>query len=130
LSVLGDDGYPYGVPVNFAYKDNCVYVHCFLEGHKIDAVRKHNKVCFTAVGDVKVLKDQIATNYISVIVFGKAEIISPPEYDVRKTAFDAIIDKYVPNDEEHTSKYVAAQDSKTSVIKIEIEHLTCKQRNL
>jgi len=130
LSVLGDDDYPYGVPVNFAYKDNCIYIHCFLEGHKVDAIKKHPKVCLTAVDDVAVLKDQISTNYISVIAFGKAEIISPPEVETRKTAFDAIIDKYIPNEEERTSKYIADQDSKTNAIKIEIEHLTCKRRNL
>jgi nitroimidazol reductase NimA-like FMN-containing flavoprotein (pyridoxamine 5'-phosphate oxidase superfamily) len=130
LSVMGDDDYPYGVPVNFAYKDNCIYIHCFLEGHKVDAIKKHPKVCLTAVDDVEVLKDQISTNYISVIVFGKAEIISPPEEKMRKIAFDAIIDKYIPNEEERTSKYIQGQDSKTNAIKIEIEHLTCKRRNL
>jgi len=130
LSVLGDDDYPYGVPVNFAYKDNCIYIHCFLEGHKVDAIKKHPKVCLTAVGNAVVLKDQIATNYTSVIAFGKAEIVAPPEEKIRKIAFDAIIDKFVPNDEEHTSNYVKAQESKTSVIAMTIEHLTCKQRNL
>jgi len=130
LSVLGDDDYPYGVPVNFAYKDNFIYIHCFLDGHKVDAIKKHPKVCMTVVGDSVVLKDQIATNYISAIAFGTAEIVAPPEVEKRKIAFDAILDKYIPGEEERTSKYVADNDKNTNAIIIKIEHLTCKQRNL
>jgi nitroimidazol reductase NimA-like FMN-containing flavoprotein (pyridoxamine 5'-phosphate oxidase superfamily) len=130
LSVLGDDDYPYGVPVNFVYKDNCIYVHGFLDGHKIDAIKKHPKVCFTAVDEVEILKDQISSNYKSVIVFGKAEVIAPSESEVRKTAFVAIMDKYIPGEEERTSKYIKDNEKNTNLIKIDIEHLTCKQRNI
>ena len=130
LSVLGNDDYPYGIPVNFVYKDDCIYIHGFLDGHKIDAINKHPKVCFTAVGDIEVLTDQISTNYISVIAFGKAEVIVPSDNDVREMAFAAIINKYVPGDEERTTKYIRANENNTSLIKINIEHLTCKQRNI
>jgi len=130
LSVLGDDDYPYGVPVNFVYKDNCIYIHGFLDGHKIDAIKKHPKVCFTAVGDTEVLKDQISTNYISAVVFGKAEVIPPSDNAIRETAFAAIMDKYIPDDKERTIKYTRENEMKTNLIKIDIEHLTCKQRNL
>ena len=130
LSVLGDDDYPYGVPISIAYKDNCIYAHGFLEGHKLDAIKKHPKVCLTAVAGVEVMKKQVATNYTSVIVFGKAKVIPPPENEARKTAFAAIIDKYIPDDEELTSKYIKAKENDTAVIKIEIEHMTCKQRNI
>jgi len=130
LSVLGDDDYPYGVPVNFAYKDNCVYIHGFLEGHKTDSIKKHPKVCFTVYGDEEVMKDQISTNYTSVIIFGKAELIPPPENDERKAAFAAIIDKYVPNEKERTDAYIKGNEMKTNVIKIHIEHMTCKKRNI
>jgi nitroimidazol reductase NimA-like FMN-containing flavoprotein (pyridoxamine 5'-phosphate oxidase superfamily) len=130
LSVLGDDDYPYGVPVNFAYKDNCIYIHGFLDGHKMDAIKNHPKVCFTAVGDTEILTDQISTNYISVVAFGKAEVIAPSDNDIRETAFAAIIDKYVPGEEERTAKYIKANENNTNAIKIDIEHLTCKQRNI
>ena len=130
LSVIGDDDYPYGVPVNFAYKDNCIYIHCFLDGHKIDAIRKNPKVCFTATAGEEVMRDQISTNYTSVIAFGKAELFPPPENDVRKTAFAAIIDKYIPNDEERTTKYIKSMENNTNVIRISIEQMTCKKRDI
>jgi hypothetical protein len=130
LSVLGDDDYPYGIPVNFVYKDNCIYIHGFLDGHKMDAVKKHPKVCFTAVGGIEVLKDQVSTNYISAVVFGKAEVIPPGVSAIRETAFAAIMDKYIPGEEERTAKYIKTHEMNTNLIKIEVEHLTCKQRNI
>jgi len=130
LSVLGDDDYPYGVPVNFAYKDNCIYVHCFLSGHKVDSIKKHPKVCFTVTADEEVKKEQISTNYTSVVAFGKAELIPPPDSETRAAAFAAIIAKYIPDDEPTTTKYIEENKAKTNVIKINIEHMTCKMRDV
>ena len=130
LSVLGDDDYPYGVPVSYAYKDNYIFIHCFLEGHKIDAIRKHPKVCFTVTADEEVMKEQISTNYSSVIVFGIAELFPPPENEVRETAFAAIIDKYIPGDDERTAAYIKGSSKNTNVIRINIEHMSVKKRNI
>lgn len=130
LSVIGDDDYPYGVPVNYAYVDNCIYIHCYLEGHKVDAIKKRPKVCFTVVDDVEVMADQISTNYTSLIVFGKAELIPPPENEERQTAFAAIMAKYIPNDEKRTLEYTRDNEKNTNLIKISIEHMTCKLRNI
>lgn len=49
FSVIGEDGYPYTIPVNFYFdeEDNCIYLHGAREGHKIDALKTCNKVCFT-----------------------------------------------------------------------------------
>ena len=38
LSTVGTDGQPYGVPLNYVYKDNCIYFHCALTGHKIENI--------------------------------------------------------------------------------------------
>ena len=130
LSVLGDDDYPYGVPMNYAYEDGCIYLHGFLDGHKIDAITKHPKVCFTVVEDVEILPDQVSTNYTSVIAFGKASIIPPSDSDVRKTAFAALMNRYVPGEKERTDAYIQDHTANTNAIKIEVEHLSCKQRNV
>ena len=49
LSVIGGDGYPYTVPIDFYYdeSDGRIYLHCAKTGHKIDAIKKCDKVCFT-----------------------------------------------------------------------------------
>ena len=48
LSVLGDGNYPYGMPMNHWYneEDGKIYFHCGKSGHRLDALRKCNKVSF------------------------------------------------------------------------------------
>ena len=48
LSVLGDDDYPYGIPMNHWYneKDGKIYFHCGKTGHRLDALKKLDKVSF------------------------------------------------------------------------------------
>ena len=44
LSVIGDDGWPYGIWLNPHYReaDGRIYFHGAKDGHKIDALRKDN----------------------------------------------------------------------------------------
>ena len=48
LSVLGDDDYPYGMPMNHWYNedDGKIYFHCGKKGHRLDALKNHDKVSF------------------------------------------------------------------------------------
>ena len=48
LSVLGDDDYPYGMPINHFYceEDGKLYFHTGMKGHRTDAIRRHDKVSF------------------------------------------------------------------------------------
>lgn len=127
LSVLGDDDYPYGIPVNFALVGDCLYLHGALEGHKLDAIQKHPKVCFTVVGNTEVLPLELSTNYTSVIVFGMAEVVPFSEKEERQTAFEAIAFKYSPKDE-NTIRYIEANQEMTNVIRIRVEYLSGKRR--
>ncbi len=76
LSLIGDNGYPYGVPLNYAYADGKLYFHSTSkESHKLDAIGKNDKVCFTVVAKHDIVLDALSTSYESVIVFGKARIL-------------------------------------------------------
>ena len=48
LSVLGDDDYPYGMPINHFYceEDGKLYFHTGMKGHRTDAIRQHDKGSF------------------------------------------------------------------------------------
>ena len=130
LSLLGDNDYPYGVPLNYAVVDDCIYAHGATEGHKLDAVAKHPKACFTVVGPAAVLPEEISTRYISVIAFGAASVFLPgDDPEERRKAFAALVQKYVPGDPERTDNYIQAWEQWTAVIKIRIEHMTCKRSN-
>ncbi|RXI46454.1 pyridoxamine 5'-phosphate oxidase [Clostridium tetani] len=50
LSVITNEGYPYGVPINYVYMDNCIYFHCAIEGYKLDSfIYRNNKNVFLIV---------------------------------------------------------------------------------
>ncbi|MBQ8161482.1 MAG: pyridoxamine 5'-phosphate oxidase family protein [Clostridia bacterium] len=77
LSVLGDDDYPYGMPLNHFYSDSDgrLYFHSGMKGHKIDAIARHDKASF-CVYDQGFRRDgEWALNIRSVIVFGRIELI-------------------------------------------------------
>ena len=54
LAVLGDGGYPYAVPLSFVYADGIIYFHSAKSGHKIDAIKNHDKASFCVIA-----KDEI-----------------------------------------------------------------------
>lgn len=49
LAVQGDNGYPYAVPISYAYYGTHIYFHCAKAGHKLDAIKRDNKVSFCVI---------------------------------------------------------------------------------
>ncbi len=81
LSVLGEGDYPYGVPINHYYceEDGKLYFHGGKQGHKIDAMKHHEKASF-CVYDAGFRKEgEWALNIRSVIVFGRIEFVEDRE---------------------------------------------------
>ena len=77
LSVIGEHGYPYGVPVNYGYSDGKIYIHSTsANSHKLNAIRENPKVCFTVVGQHEIIEEELTTQYSSVVLFGTARIIT------------------------------------------------------
>ena len=77
LSVCGENGYPYGLPINYWYNEEngYIYFHSGKKGHKNDAISANNKVSF-CVYDKGYKKDgEWALNISSVIVFGRMNIV-------------------------------------------------------
>ena len=79
LSVLGDDGYPYGMPINQYYcdEDGKLYFHGGKKGHKIDALCRNGKASF-CVYDAGTPVDWYL-QFRSVIVFGTVEFVDDQE---------------------------------------------------
>jgi nitroimidazol reductase NimA-like FMN-containing flavoprotein (pyridoxamine 5'-phosphate oxidase superfamily) len=127
LSVIGDDGYPYGIPLNYAYKNNQIYFHCALEGYKIDAIKNNNKVSFCIVGNTEVIPDKFSTKYESVIVFGRAEKVI--EENEKKAGLLSIIEKYSFDYKDEGKKYINKDYEKAALYRIAIEHMTGKKAN-
>ena len=81
LSVNGDDGYPYGMPMNHWYneEDGKIYFHCGNIGHRLDALKKNSKVSFCSYDAGYRNPGEWALNVKSVIAFGTIEIVDDLE---------------------------------------------------
>ena len=126
LSVLGDDDYPYGMPMNHFYneEDGAVYFHCGKSGHRIDALRRHEKVSFCVWDKGYREENDWAWNIKSVVVFGKMEII-----DNLSTVIDitAKLSRKFTSDESFIKKEIESAGDRTLLLKLVPEHICGKK---
>ena len=125
LAVSGDGGYPYAVPLNYIYIDGKIYFHCAKSGHKLDAIKSCDKVSFTVIGEDEIYQEKYATNYRSVIVFGRASLMTD-EAEMRRIV-TAFAEKYCPDFLEGIPAEVDREFPALAMVEIEIEHLTGKE---
>jgi nitroimidazol reductase NimA-like FMN-containing flavoprotein (pyridoxamine 5'-phosphate oxidase superfamily) len=87
LAVIGENGYPYSVPLHYVLVDNSIYFHSTVEGgYREECLKKDNKVSFTVVETEDGVKAR------SAIVFGTAEPV-PDSYEM---VLEKIVEKFVP----------------------------------
>lgn len=126
LSLLGDDGYPYGVPISYVYADNKIFFHSAKAGHKIDAIRTYNKASFCVIDQDNIVPEEYTTYFRSVIVFGKLRILAD-EKELRE-AIEKLAIKYHPKDNAaNRSKEISKELSRLYMIELSIEHMTGKE---
>ena len=124
LSTVGRDGFPYGVPLSYAYDGRNLYFHCAAgTGHKLENLDFNQKVCFTVVGETQVLPAQFSTKYESVIVFGT---VAPAEDKL--AAIEQICKKYSADFLDQGKKYAAASETKFAVYALRIRKISGKAR--
>ncbi|MBJ2356928.1 MAG: pyridoxamine 5'-phosphate oxidase family protein [Sphaerochaeta sp.] len=124
LACLGDDAYPYAIPLNYVYLDNRLYMHSAKQGHKVDAIANHKKVSFTVVGQDRIVSKEYTTYFSSVIAFGKARLAEGDEYT---RAFTALTDKYASDRPKQERIEQIRGCSQAIIIAIDIDHLSGKQ---
>jgi nitroimidazol reductase NimA-like FMN-containing flavoprotein (pyridoxamine 5'-phosphate oxidase superfamily) len=125
LSVHGEDGYPYGLPMNFLYDpaEGRIYVHSAKAGHKIDAITADNRVCFTTWDDGVLDEDEWSYHVKSVVAFGRAELVQDERTTYEKAR--ALGEKYFPT-EEYVDDEMRKAASRVQMIAITIDHVTGK----
>jgi uncharacterized protein len=125
FSTADGNNQPYGVPVNYVYQNDAIYFHCAKSGHKLDNIKDNPSVSFCVVGKTKVLSSEFAAEYESAVAFGIASVIQGTE---RNDALVAILEKYSPEFITQGMRYIEKNDKATTVIKIDIHHMTGKAR--
>jgi len=126
LAVQGDMGYPYAVPLSYAFCEDKIYFHSALQGHKIDALKANEKCSFCVVDMDQVVPEEFTTYFRSVIIFGKAHIIE--DKDQMLNALNLLADKYSPKqtDDERRNE-INHGIGRVTIIEMTIEHMTGKQ---
>ena len=128
LSVLGDDGYPYGMPLNHFYndEDGKIYFHSGPVGHKIDAIKSCDKVSFCVYDEGFRKEGSWALNIKSVIVFGRVEIIEDKDEIFR---ISRLLSYKFTDDEEYIENEINRVGARTFMFRIVPEHMTGKLVN-
>ena len=125
LSLLDDDGYPYGVPLSYVYHENKLYFHSALSGHKIDAIRHCDKASFTVICQDEVHPETFTTHFRSVVCFGRVHIINNEEEKL--ATLRMLGERYCPNDEQSLDAEIKKSFNRLDMIAFEIEHITGKE---
>ncbi|MBO7673473.1 MAG: pyridoxamine 5'-phosphate oxidase family protein [Atopobiaceae bacterium] len=123
LAVLGDDGYPYTVPMDFVYDQGRIYFHSAVEGHKLDAIQACDKCSFCVLDEGVREEDDWWYHFNSVIVFGRIRRMTDKGDMV--AALRKIGAKYFPSDYD-TEGDIARSFAHVAVLELTIEHMTGK----
>ena len=123
LAVHGENGYPYGLPVNYLYLDGKIYFHCAKAGHKLDAIRSNDRVCFTVLSEPVKNPGEWWNCFTSVICFGRISEVS--ENEEKDRLLRLIGAKYFPEGYDIESD-MAKNAGNALILEIQIDHLTGK----
>jgi len=124
LAVLGDDGYPYTVPLDFLYADGKIYFHGAHEGHKIDALARCDKASFCVTDGGEAREGDWALWFRSVVAFGRVRMLTDREETIALARALAL--KYYPTPD-GVEEEIEKAGSRVRVLEMTVEHLTGKR---
>ncbi len=125
LSLLGEDGYPYGIPLDHWYcpEDGHLYFHGAQEGHKLDALRAYNKVSYCVYDKGYLEPGDWALHIKSVVLFGTIKVVDDPE---KVQTICANLALKFTDDQEYIAKELRKHTPKVCCLELTPEHMTGK----
>ena len=128
LSLIGDDGYPYGIPLDHWYceEDGKLYFHGAKEGHKIDAIASCDKVSYCVMDEGFRKEGEWALNINSVIVFGRISLVADPE---KAKLICTNITRKFTDDEAYLAHELEHAFPRVQCLELTPEHMTGKLVN-
>ena len=125
LSVIGDGGYPYVTPINHFYndEDGKLYFHCGRIGHRLDSLRRNEKVSFCCTDGGTPIPGSWALQVKSVIVFGRIEIIDDQE---RVHDIASRLSRKFTDDEAYIDEEIKRSGQATLLLALTIDHICGK----
>ncbi len=125
LALLGDNGYPYALPISHVYDDGRLYFHSAVSGHKVDAIRSCDKASFCVIAADDVHPTEFTTYFKSVIVFGRIHIVE--DEDERLSATVLLGERFDPVDADGLQKEMDRFYKHMLIIRLDVEHITGKE---
>ena len=125
LALLGDNDYPYAVPLSYVYDNGKLYFHSAMAGHKVDAIRRCNKASFCVIEKDDVRPEKYTTYFRSVIAFGRIEIVE--DEAEKRTIMHMMGNRFNPNHDDALQKELESGLAHMLAIRMDIEHLTGKE---
>lgn len=126
LAVDGDDGYPYAVPLSYAFDGEKIYFHCARSGHKLDALRRNPKASLCVVDQDQVMPEEFTTYFRSVIVFGTVREVTD---DAERLGIAELLGRrYWPDaTDEAMGRELDSARNRLCVLEMTPEHVTGKE---
>lgn len=124
LATTGADGWPYAVAVNHVLAGNILYIHCAIEGHKLENISHEERVCYCAVASAEVQPAERTTLYESAIAFGRAALVTDPAE--KRRALEALAVRFCGEVTAGAEEEIATSLSRTAVVRIRLERITGK----
>lgn len=126
LALYGDDDYPYAVPLSYVYDNGKIYFHSAKTGHKIDAVKKHNKASFCVIQQDQIVPEEYTTYFRSVIAFGNIRIVDDEKEKLH--SIEIFAKKYHPADsQENRNRAISEDMPPLCMLCLDIQHMTGKE---
>jgi len=123
LATVGEDGWPYAVPLNHVVEGDLLYVHCAIEGHKLDNIAHDGRVSYCAVASAQVLPSKLSTLYESAVVFGRAALVTDP---IEKEHALRLLATRFYGWSEQSKQELQRSGPRAAVVRINIERITGK----
>ncbi len=125
LSVLGEDGYPYGMPMNHWYdeSDGSLWFHCGYTGHRLAALRRCDKASFCVFDQGVRTGEDWAYRVRSVVVFGRIAIVDDP---ARIAAVATRLSHKFTHDEAYIRKEIEQHGHRALLLHLIPEHIRGK----
>lgn len=124
LSLIDPDGLPYGVAMDYIYKDNCLYFHGAKEGRKIDSMIANPNGCAVILGDTAVVPEKFGRKYTSAIVEGPIELINDP--DKKRQVMTWVVETNSPDHQEKGKAIIEKMLDRVMIYKMHMETVSGK----
>lgn len=144
LALAGDGGYPYAVPMSYAYdgetsiaedaataQDDAsvlgrLVFHSAETGHKVDAIRRDGRASFCVIDRDDVVPEKFTTHFRSAIAFGRVHVLDDPAE--KRAAIELLSRRYAPDaSSEAESEEIERFWNALLMFELRVEHLSGKE---